>query len=1011
MRLFVGPILIREVWSLGSPAQAQEYRMRRPLPVTLLGLLPVLCCLLLIVGGCPGTTGGTGATFNLPPTVKISVIPDPPRGVPPLLVQFDSSQSTDDGLIVDRRWDFGDGTTSREIAPLHTYTTRGTYTVRLTLTDDAGAAQTGTITVAVTERPIAFISIDPNTASAENAPATFTFDASSSYDPDAAPGDTLSYRWDFGDGSREIIARVRHTFAAAGVYRVTLTVTDASGATGTADRIVSVGIPRPTLQIQTPPSDVVNIVCSKSAPLWIQAVANVAPGIPYTTHAGLDGDTDDCDAQTVVYDASGTASPRRLTGHSAPVQAAVFSPDSAYVLSGSEDGTAKLFEVATGDVVRTYRGSNTSTVNALAFSPNGAIFLLGRANGALELRRTSDNTILFTLTGHTTPVQAVAFAPDGTLAVSGDSAGVAILWDVINGIEVRRFTHADGVTAVAFPPTRSDQFATGCRDQIARLWSTLGTVVQQYAPVYSGGVLVAGHSDAITSVAFSSDGTQLLTGGADRRVSLWQTASGAWVRWFIGHTERVNAVGFAPNGQHIVSGSDDTTLRVWSVSDPNSVQVLQPCSSAVRAAAYSPDGQMLLAGIAARNSILLDADFGDGVSIADLDLRTPVPLDLKDPNVTAVEGGSRYYLWAEVRTDRTAPVRRYASAVVHVVPDYASSLATAPPIVPLVANARGEEEAVIVTAPLPPAQSRQIIDLGALETGDRVYLSLVPVPGFMDTYTNPGYSLMMLDVQEQIFVWYGTGRLLFTPESKLVVGHPSGSYYLVMEGLDTQLAPSVRVRVKRGAFEDSQPRQQTIYLNFAGTQGQEITVAGSPKIQLGAFRVNPLTDSALQATIVSRVESRLAPYGFVVLSSSRGDAEPSGPHNTVYFDTDNALRSVIDASELEFWGLTSFIDPRNQLLSGRAVVDVNAIINAFHPTDLATGPRGTTIANVVLHHIGLMSGLYPTTDVLDDVMTIDDSRANAGALDFTTAPLAPLPGRTAIGIQNAPLLLTELFGP
>ena len=984
--------------------------MRRPLPVTLLGLLPILCCVVLIVGGCPGTTGGTGATFNLPPTVKITTIPDPPRGVPPLLVQFDSSQSTDDGLIVDRRWDFGDGTTSREISPLHTYTARGAYTVRLTLTDDTGATQTGTITVTVTERPIAFISIDPNTASAENAPATFTFDASSSYDPDAAPGDTLSYRWDFGDGSREIIARVRHTFAAAGVYRVTLTVTDASGATGTADRIISVGIPRPTLQIQTPPSDVANIVCSKSAPLWIQAVANVAPGVPYTTHAGLDGDTDSCDAQTVVYSATDDAEPRRLIGHSAPVTAAAFSPDSAYVLSGSEDGTAKLFEVATGDVVRTYRGSNTSAVNALAFSPDGASFLLGRADGVVELRKTSDNTILRTLVGHATSVLTVAFAPDGSAAVSGDAAGTAILWNVTDGTETRRFTHADGVTAAAFPPTRSDQFATGCRDQIARLWSTLGTVVQQYAPVYSGGVLVAGHSDAITSVAFSTDGTQLLTGGADQRVSLWQTASGAWVRWFIGHAERVNAVGFAPDGNHIVTGSDDTSLRVWSVSDPNSVQVLQPCSSAVRAAAYSPDGQLLLAGVAARNDISLDGDAKDAVLVGDLDLRTPVALDLQDPNVTAVEGGNRYYLWAEVRTDRTTPVRRYANAVVHVVPDYAGSLATAPPIIPLVANAEGEEEAVIVTAPLPSAQSRQVVDLGALDIGDRVYLSLVPVPGFTDTYTHAGYSLMMLDVQAQMFVWYRTGRLLFTSESKLVVGHPSGSYYLVMEGLDTQLAPSVRVRVKRQAFQDSQPRQQTIYLNFAGSQGQEITVADSPKFRLGPFRVNPATDSALQAAIVSRVESRLAPYGFVVLSSSRGDAEPSGPHNTVYFDTDNALRSVIDATELEFWGLTSFVDPRNQLLSGRAVVDVNAIISSFHPTDPATGPRGTTIANVVLHHIGLMAGLYPTSGVLDDLMTSDAARASAGSLDFTTAPLAPIPGRDAIGIQNAPLLLTELFG-
>ncbi|WP_281966188.1 PKD domain-containing protein [Serinicoccus marinus] len=142
---------------------------------------------------------------------------------------FDGSASTDaDGEIVDYLWDFGDGTTSTEVAPTHTFE-EGSYTVTLTVTDNRGAigASTSEVDVVANEGPTAEIA-EPVCDRLE-----CTFDGSASSDPDDS---VVSYSWDFGDGSPgQTREQVMHEFTAEGSYVVTLTVEDEFGATDTAE--------------------------------------------------------------------------------------------------------------------------------------------------------------------------------------------------------------------------------------------------------------------------------------------------------------------------------------------------------------------------------------------------------------------------------------------------------------------------------------------------------------------------------------------------------------------------------------------------------------------------------------------------------------------------------------------------------------------------------------------------------------------------------------------------------
>uniref|UniRef100_UPI002624A24A PKD domain-containing protein n=1 Tax=uncultured Modestobacter sp. TaxID=380048 RepID=UPI002624A24A len=172
----------------------------------------------------------TGEAVNVPPTASFTV------DTADLTARFDATNSTDpDGRVVTSAWDFGDGTTGTGTTASHTYAAAGTYTVRLTVTDDDGATGTVTREVTVLAPPV---NVVPTAAFVATTDAlTVAFDGSGSVDPD---GSVVDSAWDFGDGTTGTGTTASHTYAEAGTYTVRLTVTDDDGATGTVTEQVTV---------------------------------------------------------------------------------------------------------------------------------------------------------------------------------------------------------------------------------------------------------------------------------------------------------------------------------------------------------------------------------------------------------------------------------------------------------------------------------------------------------------------------------------------------------------------------------------------------------------------------------------------------------------------------------------------------------------------------------------------------------------------------------------------------
>ena len=175
--------------------------------------------------------------------VAVATATPPLSGPAPFTLYLFGNESYDpDGNIQSYEWSFGDGSDNSLNSDLaHTYYAPGNYTATLTVVDNDGLSDSDTVSITVENRaPVAMASADSTSGTAS---FTVNFDSIGSNDPDAPYGMITAFSWDFGDGISSNNANTSHTYNSAGIFIVTLTVTDDFGDTGTDTITIDVSQP------------------------------------------------------------------------------------------------------------------------------------------------------------------------------------------------------------------------------------------------------------------------------------------------------------------------------------------------------------------------------------------------------------------------------------------------------------------------------------------------------------------------------------------------------------------------------------------------------------------------------------------------------------------------------------------------------------------------------------------------------------------------------------------------
>ncbi|KAK3291304.1 uncharacterized protein B0H64DRAFT_349303 [Chaetomium fimeti] len=197
--------------------------------------------------------------------------------------------------------------------------------------------------------------------------------------------------------------------------------------------------------------------------------------------------------------------------------------------------------------------------------------------------------------------------------------------------------HNDPVYSVAFSPDGS-RIVSGSADHTIRVWdATSGMEVRK----------LEGHCGSVRSVAFSPDGGRVVSGSADHTIRLWDAKSGKEVQKLDGHNDPVYSVAFSPDGSRIVSGSADRTIRIWDTASGKAVQTLRGHISWVHSVAYCPDGSQIVSRSADDTIRIWDVTSGKGVRKLNgyNDLVHPVAFSPDGSQIVSGSGDNTIRIW------------------------------------------------------------------------------------------------------------------------------------------------------------------------------------------------------------------------------------------------------------------------------------------------------------------------------------------------------------------------------
>lgn len=243
-----------------------------------------------------------------------------------------------------------------------------------------------------------------------------------------------------------------------------------------------------------------------------------------------------------------------FSGHSREIHCVAISWDGKFIASGSADNTIKLWDIRTGALLRSFGNliiGHSDTVTALAFSPNNQFLASTSLDKKVRLWSLKSGKEIYTLKDYPEPILALAMGWDGKAMVYGGKGNLLSVRHTKTGKQIR-----------SFPSSPSQALALSRQGSLLAVGS--GPEIVMWNRHYQKKLFeLKGHSDAVSSLAFSIDGQTLVSSSYDKTIKLWNVNTGENVDTLIGHQAAVCSVAYSLDGKVIVSSSADKTVKIW----------------------------------------------------------------------------------------------------------------------------------------------------------------------------------------------------------------------------------------------------------------------------------------------------------------------------------------------------------------------------------------------------------------------------------------------------------------